>query len=76
MKRKDKRPKRESNANQTPRARPAKDEKRGEARSPAPGAARADHKGRAVHHLAFGYRQIRAGGLRDAHLEFSNRLGL
>lgn len=53
MKRKDKRPQRDSSANDRnrerqqarPPARPAKSEKRGEGRAPAPNPARAEHKG-------------------------------
>jgi len=47
VKRKDKRPKRDSSANQSARSRPAKSEKsdkRGDARSPSPSSARADQK--------------------------------
>jgi len=45
VKRKDKRPKRDSSANQSARPRSDKNERRGEARKPAPGGARADQKG-------------------------------
>jgi 1-acyl-sn-glycerol-3-phosphate acyltransferase len=44
VKRKDKRPKRDSSANQSPKARPAKSEKRADTRGPAPGSARADQR--------------------------------
>ncbi len=44
MKRKDKRPKREASANPAARPRPAKSEKRGDARPPRPSAAQADQK--------------------------------